>query len=173
VSFDPRGHWLATGGADGTVRLWNLSSAKLTSERLATLEGAADTVVVNPDGQAVLTASTQKGDAFMWSLPSEGGAHDVWKLPADAGVVSGAAFSSDGRWLITRSYDRHTVSIWPLSLEALVKVACRTAGRNLTAHEWRQYFADQPPRSTCDLTSPGPTDQKLPNTPGARGKLPE
>jgi len=77
---------------------------------------------------------------------------DPVTLPTRDDPVSGAAFTADGRWLITRGHIASvtdTVSLWPLKLDELIALACRTAGRNLTMAEWKQYFAGQPYRKVC------------------------
>ena len=43
-------------------------------------------------------------------------------------------------------HDDSYFSMWRL---AWIAHACRVAGRDLTADEWRDTFADQAPRKTC------------------------
>jgi hypothetical protein len=54
----------------------------------------------------------------------------------------------DERFLVTGSHDKKA-RLWDLRLEELVKVACRTAGRNLTKEEWQLYMGNQLYQRTC------------------------
>jgi WD40 repeat protein len=70
VAFRPDGRCLATSGADGTVRLWDVSEAQL----LATLKGhkqPAYAVVFDHDGQRVASGS-QDRTVKMWNAQLHG-----------------------------------------------------------------------------------------------------
>ena len=64
-------------------------------------------------------------------------------------AIGAGGFSADGHWLTTGRHDSGPLSVWALELDALLPLACRTAGRNLTATEWDYYFRGQPHRKTC------------------------
>jgi hypothetical protein len=42
-----------------------------------------------------------------------------------------------------------TARLWSLDIDTQVRLACRTAGRNLTREEWRQHTGQLEPRLTC------------------------
>jgi hypothetical protein len=63
------------------------------------------------------------------------------------------AFSGDGRWLIGDPIYDSTVRLWPLRTDELIRLACRTAGRNLTQEEWALYFPGEDYRTTCTETA--------------------
>ena len=149
AAFDRSGRWLVTGSYDDTARLWDLQPVPPTSQLLATHASAVSTVAISRDDRWVFTASSQDGDLHLASLPGNTDPNRPLNLPMGNVDVWGAMFTDDGRWLITRSYDTHTLSVWTLDLEALVTLACRTAGRQLTQAEWEQYFPGQTYTNVC------------------------
>jgi WD40 repeat protein len=121
VAFSPDSHWLATGSEDQTARLWDLTAADPT--------GAP--AVLNVVG---LNAGTVSFDP-----------HGRW-LSVQAGEFRAQPFSPDGRLVATFGNER---LLFHLQTDDLVDLACKTAGRNLTLEEWRQFLGDQPYRATC------------------------
>jgi len=86
----------------------------------------------------------------------------LWDLTANGPVGlpvvlpdSSAAFTSDGRWLITEAQQSsswgvpYTVHLWRLRLEELIQPACAAAGRNLMPQESEHYFFGQSYHQTC------------------------
>jgi WD40 repeat protein len=72
--------------------------------------------------------------------------------------LDAVAFSRNGNWLASSSSASETVlSIWDLNPARLEQLACRTAGRNFTCNEWRQFFMDEQYSPIC-ATIPYPKD---------------
>jgi hypothetical protein len=69
-------------------------------------------------------------------------------LSGHEGFIPAVAISPDNHWLVTGSEDK-TARLWNLRLDGLVELACRTAGRNLSADEWKQYMGEEPYHKTC------------------------
>jgi WD40 repeat protein len=149
VSFSPDGKRLASAGQDQTVILWDLDSRK----RIASLEGHEDAVTAvnfSPAGKRLASASLDQ-TVRLWDMETP-----LARLEGHKDRVMGVNFSPDGKRLASASAD-HTIILWDLDVDHLAAEACRTANRNLTCEEWRNYIgADKPYRKTCEAL-PGPT----------------
>ncbi|MEO3749631.1 hypothetical protein [Streptomyces sp. B6B3] len=107
--FDPEGGTLATGSADGSVRLWDVT----TGEERRTLPGNDDWVSAvgfSPDGR-ILAMGGDDGTVRVWDLAT---GEERRTLPGHGGWVSAVAFSADGRTLAAGS-DDGTVRVWDLA----------------------------------------------------------
>ncbi|GAA0420692.1 hypothetical protein Acor_83280 [Acrocarpospora corrugata] len=108
VAYSPDGTRLATGSADGTVRIWDARTAIQLGEPLIGHAGAVRSVVFSPDGTRLATGS-------------DGSAVRIWDARTGTPIgnplighskrVSSVVFSLDGSRLASGS-DDGTVRIW-------------------------------------------------------------
>jgi WD40 repeat protein len=98
VAFDPAGRFVAAGGADGNVRIWDLQSGRLVRRLEGT--GPVGRVEFRPDGRT-LAGGGDGGGVRVWTGPA-------WRPGPDLlgqFFIADTAFSPDGRILATAGSD--------------------------------------------------------------------
>jgi WD40 repeat protein len=149
VAFSPDGHWVAAASWDLTTQLLDLTKPNAKPIVLRGHTAKTLSVAFSPNSQWLATGN-EDTTARLWSLTATDPSAEPIALPApfDIGNVS---FSPDGRWLSLNQTEHraHPFSpdarwfassdsdarLYPVRLDDLVQLACRTAGRNLTADE--------------------------------------
>ena len=120
VVFSPHGRLLASGGADGKVKVWEVASG----QEVRTLRGHTGwvySVAFSPDGR-LLASGSGDNTVKVWEVASGRAVHT---LTGHTSCVYSVAFSPDGRLLASGSGD-NTVKVW--------EVASWQEVRTLTGH---------------------------------------
>ena len=96
AALSPDGQRLATAGADGTARLWNMTTGQETGRFVAHTDQVV-AVAFSPDGQAAVTADS-KGVVWLWNVAS---GQALQQFEGHSNLVKTVTFSPDGGRVVT------------------------------------------------------------------------
>ena len=142
VAFSPDGQTVATGGADGNVRLWDAATQQEIGPPMSSDAKPVAAVAFSPDGTLVAAGSAD-GNVQLWDTATQQEAGTA--LVAGGAEVSALAFSPDGKFLATSGQDG-AVRLWDVAAasqvgttmatgDAVSALAFGTAGTTLASAE--------------------------------------
>jgi len=111
VTFSPDGTTLATGDANGNIRLWSTATQQEIGAPMSSDVQPVDAVAFSSDGTLVAAASSD-GNVQLWNAATQQEAGPA--LVAGAAEVDALAFSPDGKTLATGGRDG-TARLWDVS----------------------------------------------------------
>jgi WD40 repeat protein len=128
VAFSPDSKYLASGSADGQVRVWDLGTRALLRPPIPAFARGVDCVAFAPVGD-LLVASSREGPAIkVWKAPHTEEHVESFEQQGQSGNVNKIAFSPDGKYLASAG-DDGMVRLWD--------VATRKQVRALSGHTRR------------------------------------
>lgn len=116
VAYDPTGAWFAAGYSNGSVTVWDARTCQEHKTFQAHNNRVAD-LAFSPDGKTLATVS---GHRFASDLPMGDKQACLWNVETGEKIatlnghkqaVNSIAFSPDGKWVVTASWDE-SVRIW-------------------------------------------------------------
>ena len=113
ISFNPDGTQVASGGADGSARVWDTSSG----QELMAIKGLGNVrcVAFTPDGER-LAIGTFHGELKIWDVSSN---EEVGNYHTRDGTLESVEFSPDGRLLAVTGKDG-SAQLWNAATGALL-----------------------------------------------------
>jgi WD40 repeat protein len=139
LAFNSAGTMLFTAESEN-LQAWDVPSGK----RRFSLTSSGDIDLIVPDPSSKSLATITHGRLTVWDAMN--GAR-LAELP-DMGYLRSAAFSPDGRYLLT-GYDENAAALWLWRSDDLRDQACARIALNLSHDEWERYLPKQPYRQTC------------------------
>ena len=119
VAFSPDGKYVATGGDDKTIKLWEVSTKKVI-KTLKGHVGEVTAVAFSPDGKYIVSGDNKEDSALkLWEVSS---GREVRSLEGQLAVYS-LTFSLDGKHVISGglSHDE-TIKLWDVSTGRVTRV---------------------------------------------------
>jgi WD40 repeat protein len=111
VAITPDGTHAISGGRDGTVRQWNLRSARQRSEPLFCHDGPVDAVAITPDGTHAISGGGRT--VQVWNLASN---TSIDLVALNAAIASCAMASDTSGLQVVAGDTLGAVTAWLLDL---------------------------------------------------------
>ena len=118
VAFTPDGRILATGGEEGTAKLWDVQ----TRREIVTLKGhlrGIRALNISPDGSRLVTSAGGIESVKLWDVNTQ---QELITLASEGVIITSLGFSPDGNKIVGRS-DQGRARIWRAPSRAEIEAA--------------------------------------------------
>jgi WD40 repeat protein len=166
LAFSPVGHTLATGSADNTVQLWNVTNPSHPAPAgppLSGHTGIVNAMAFTANGQTLATASSD-GSVRLWNVTDPTHPAALAVLGRENSMIQfySVAVSPDGHLLAATGLSFLNESViaetwlWKIdpgrAAAADVCAAAGSASKPITQAQWQQYFPGQAFSPPCPAT---------------------
>ena len=111
VSYSPDGRFIATGGVNGKVNLWNTISRKLENDQIEHKNSITD-IAFSPTNSQIVASASEDGEIKVWDI-NTGKKRVLGKQPQE-NRVSRITFSPNGKIIASVSSESDSIILWPL-----------------------------------------------------------
>jgi WD40 repeat protein len=114
IAYSPDGRYLASGGDDCTVKVWNVAGGRCELIFEMGISKAVMSVCFSPNGK-VLVAGSVRGSIQLWNVDARSGMSSRGSVDIPrhhGGNVSSISFSPNGRTIATTGGPDRTVRLW-------------------------------------------------------------
>ncbi|MDQ5852672.1 MAG: caspase family protein [Chloroflexota bacterium] len=115
VSFSTNGWYIATGGANSSVSIWEVPTLRREAVLPPGLSGSVESIIFSPNGRLLLAGDNHdgRGHVRVWTLPGDIG---TWQeLPGTElgklGWISTLIMSPDGK-LLASAHNTEPIQLW-------------------------------------------------------------
>uniref|UniRef100_A0A2M4ATI3 Target of rapamycin complex subunit lst8 n=1 Tax=Anopheles triannulatus TaxID=58253 RepID=A0A2M4ATI3_9DIPT len=166
VGFEEEGKWMFTGGEDGKVRIWDMSSANPSCKRIFDCQSPVNAVCLLPN-QVELLMAHDGGGIYLWDVKSDQHEH---LMPEVECSMQDVAVSPNGAFMAAVT-NRGGCFIWTLSSwnEPLGTASTLTRWQpqhKIQAHERYALRCKFSPDSSMLVTCSGDGTARIYNTEG-------
>ncbi|MGK7931537.1 MAG: TIR domain-containing protein, partial [Microcystaceae cyanobacterium] len=119
LSLSPNGEQIATAGADGMIRLWNVSGQKLDEKKAYDVSGGVNQLNFSPNGKHIVAAGGD-GKLQLWNVSGQKLVKQKeWKaVDQEFAGLRSVAISPNGQQIVSGG-DDGMITLWNLSGEKL------------------------------------------------------
>jgi WD domain, G-beta repeat/AAA ATPase domain len=127
VAYSSDGKRIFSGSSDKTVRIWDAQTGKQIGQPLQGHTSDVTSVAFSSDGKRIVSGSGSIGndskDNTLRIWDAQTGQQIGQPLKGHTDSVNSVSFSPDGKLIVSGSAD-HTLRIWDISTESLLRTVC-------------------------------------------------
>ena len=107
ASFSPDGSLIVSASLDSTIRLWDIKTGKQIGQTIKLQCAFIYSIIFSPDNKRIL--SIADNSIQIWDRQTGKQIGKSLEIPSN---ITSAAFSQDGKLIVSASYDDNTIQIW-------------------------------------------------------------